>query len=480
MTSTIIHDLPFEILGEIFLLCLPNDPLNHRQPDTTIPPMLLCKVCSNWRRVAFNTPTLWVYLYYVAKVSKGYRWQARWLPSRQVDIEFLASWIRNSRATPLIFRFEFDFTNDKPNGLLEWWRMEEITEVDPRVLFFRTVWANARGLYLNTFVFNLLQKQISRKHLRFPNLRSLANLEYSSSNIPIELLHLDTLRHLIYHDYQTLDKGIGWTYLTHISIRKLSISAVDWCTLIRRLEALQVAEFAAYVDRTDISGVEYPSKDLPHLRELRLLLCCWDINFNPLPNLVFPSLTTLHYDGPNINSIFLHNIFLSSPELMALHLGCSSPSTPVNTSELLLSGWGVWDYALRLEELIIDDFVSWRSLHNQMWLWLHFHLLPPPKLERLVFVNFTTKLSAFQRSIFKWMEWYLLWRSRINVVLRKERQKDYWMLSPSECREWMEIQWYVATRYNIYFLDQNFRIETSHGEYGGSRLSGNRRLLTLG
>lgn len=33
----IIHDLFVEILGEIFILCLPNDPLNHLQPDTTIP-----------------------------------------------------------------------------------------------------------------------------------------------------------------------------------------------------------------------------------------------------------------------------------------------------------------------------------------------------------------------------------------------------------------------------------------------------------
>ena len=162
-----------------------------------------------------------------------------------------------------------------------------------------------------------------------------------------------------------MDKGIHWSSLTHISIRKLSISGAKWCTLIRRLEVLQVGEFTAHVDimETDTT-IEYPSKNLPHLRELRLLLYCRDINFNPLPNLVFPSLTMLHYDGHNINSIFLHKVFLASPELVALHLGCSSATTPPNTSELLMSEWGVWLYALQLEELIIDDFFSLKSLSN--------------------------------------------------------------------------------------------------------------------
>ena len=192
--------------------------------------------------------------------------------------------------------------------------MCEITQVDPRVLFFHIA-SNARALHLNHFFSTLLQREFSRQNLQFPNIRSLTNLENCpSSNIPIRLLHLDTLRHLIDHNPQTVDKGIHWSSLTHISIRKLSISGAKWCTLIRRLEVLQVGEFTAHVDimETDTT-IEYPSKNLPHLRQLRLLLYCRDINFNPLPNLVFPSLTMLHYDGHNINSIFLHKVFLALP-----------------------------------------------------------------------------------------------------------------------------------------------------------------------
>lgn len=46
------------------------------------------------------------------------------------------------------------------------------------------------------------------------------------------ILHLGTLRHLICHKPQTLDKDILWEILTHISIQHLSISGADWCNLI--------------------------------------------------------------------------------------------------------------------------------------------------------------------------------------------------------------------------------------------------------
>lgn len=57
-------------------------------------------------------------------------------------------------------------------------------------------------------------------------------------------------------------------------------------------------------------------------------------------------------------------------------------------------------------------------------------------------------------------------------MLRQETNKDYWILFPSECREWMEIPWYVMVRYNVYIFDQNFRIKTTRGEYEGPRFSG--------
>ncbi|KAJ7671011.1 hypothetical protein B0H17DRAFT_197270 [Mycena rosella] len=51
--------LPFEIISEIFLHCLPD---NHTIPDTSQPPLLLGRICSMWRDVALATPKLWASL----------------------------------------------------------------------------------------------------------------------------------------------------------------------------------------------------------------------------------------------------------------------------------------------------------------------------------------------------------------------------------------------------------------------------------
>jgi hypothetical protein len=57
----LVADLPVEILGEIFIHCLPclkNDEL-ERFPESSEAPMLLCQVCPCWTEIMLNMPTLW-------------------------------------------------------------------------------------------------------------------------------------------------------------------------------------------------------------------------------------------------------------------------------------------------------------------------------------------------------------------------------------------------------------------------------------
>ncbi|KAJ7772986.1 hypothetical protein DFH07DRAFT_149032 [Mycena maculata] len=51
-----IFILPPEILGKIFMQCLPDD--EFITPDATTAPILLCGVCRQWRMVALATPQL--------------------------------------------------------------------------------------------------------------------------------------------------------------------------------------------------------------------------------------------------------------------------------------------------------------------------------------------------------------------------------------------------------------------------------------
>jgi hypothetical protein len=48
--------LPTEILSQIFLHCVGNEP---RSPHPDVPPLLLTRICSRWRKIALSTPHLW-------------------------------------------------------------------------------------------------------------------------------------------------------------------------------------------------------------------------------------------------------------------------------------------------------------------------------------------------------------------------------------------------------------------------------------
>ncbi|KAJ2927618.1 hypothetical protein H1R20_g9474, partial [Candolleomyces eurysporus] len=50
-------ELPPELLGEIFALCLPEKDSDRLDPKNA--PMILCEVCSYWRQTALSEPRLW-------------------------------------------------------------------------------------------------------------------------------------------------------------------------------------------------------------------------------------------------------------------------------------------------------------------------------------------------------------------------------------------------------------------------------------
>ncbi|KAJ7192405.1 hypothetical protein GGX14DRAFT_315439, partial [Mycena pura] len=51
------HRLPPELIGQIFLHCLPHR--SNALMRTSEAPLLLCRICSVWRAVALSLPRLW-------------------------------------------------------------------------------------------------------------------------------------------------------------------------------------------------------------------------------------------------------------------------------------------------------------------------------------------------------------------------------------------------------------------------------------
>lgn len=52
-----VTKMPLEIMEEIFLHCLPNEP--HVRPNLAKAPLLLTNICSSWRSTALSYPKLW-------------------------------------------------------------------------------------------------------------------------------------------------------------------------------------------------------------------------------------------------------------------------------------------------------------------------------------------------------------------------------------------------------------------------------------
>ena len=87
----LIHRLPSEILAKIFICRLPNRyPFHFLSAENA--PLLLCNICSFWRRLATSTPQLWKAFVYNTGEEMGD-------PDR--FIEGIHTWLKRSGALPL-------------------------------------------------------------------------------------------------------------------------------------------------------------------------------------------------------------------------------------------------------------------------------------------------------------------------------------------------------------------------------------------
>ncbi|KAG2037882.1 hypothetical protein BDR03DRAFT_955769 [Suillus americanus] len=90
--------LPTEVLSQIFCHCLPQIPkLDELQPPSTLTaPMLLTKICRQWREIAVGMPSLWCML--SVKVDDRNWQQAAF---------FYNTWLKRARGRPLSLRLRF-------------------------------------------------------------------------------------------------------------------------------------------------------------------------------------------------------------------------------------------------------------------------------------------------------------------------------------------------------------------------------------
>ncbi|KAJ7645814.1 hypothetical protein B0H17DRAFT_1103695 [Mycena rosella] len=85
-----ILTVPAEIMEEIFVFCLPDNGDDPLVPDPSVAPLVLLKVCKQWRSIALSTPRLWCSI----RVNLRSQQFKRSLP-------LLECWLARARSRPL-------------------------------------------------------------------------------------------------------------------------------------------------------------------------------------------------------------------------------------------------------------------------------------------------------------------------------------------------------------------------------------------
>ncbi|KAG2363466.1 hypothetical protein BDR07DRAFT_1608787 [Suillus spraguei] len=110
LASPASYLLPSELLGEIFLRCLPQT--NYVTPSPDECPMVLTRVCRHWRAVALSTPRLWASL----SISL--------LRADTASGDEYKRWLEKARSVPLSIRVvhDMDLSDRKKPISLQWLR----------------------------------------------------------------------------------------------------------------------------------------------------------------------------------------------------------------------------------------------------------------------------------------------------------------------------------------------------------------------
>ncbi|KAF9480413.1 hypothetical protein BDN70DRAFT_992752 [Pholiota conissans] len=376
-----IDALPYDVLREIFIHCLPPYPLRPYQMNAEdfrrhhLVPMLLCHVCAFWRMVALSTPILWSHLSLcitIYEFTSNFDWYIR----SKKKIKLIRWWKRNQGSVipPFITltaavclidnryrpKHRKPLAGDSEKFLLDYLMTAQYLDID---VF---LWERIGDRFKNG------------GRVSFPNLRTVvegvdAITEFGMTFLRVgheasaltsaSRLHADGVEfpyHAIYADRQRHD----WTNLTHISMVDVSMPLRFWFSFLCAVANIQWGYFSVRFldDTTDNDGPDQCT--LAHLTTLSIFYhlevqSVGDVAF-PISflfeDLYLPALHTLSlYSNMETwrteDSIDeLSNAILCAPNLTTLHLKSCFLSFCEETEPF-------WKYASSLTHLQLEPAV---------------------------------------------------------------------------------------------------------------------------
>ncbi|CAA7271164.1 unnamed protein product [Cyclocybe aegerita] len=387
-----IHNLPTEILGEMFLRCLPESPRDESQPNTKIAPILLCHVCSVWRTTALRLPKLWARLCMRSTFKVFYPVYTHWkgggyshlkypiyeeLPMHPCTLEFLTWWKDNARSVPIDLyldkikeeHLEYDVEEDgtildgTPPGPEAMNALEFALAGLPSVRHFE--------MAINRHAMEVLCKAATPT--TFGRLESLTVNQYfhigirSRTKFVFAFPPAPRLRRLALTSYVNTI-SFCWTQLTHLCV-SCAIKQDDWFEVLTNCKNLLSGVFNLSEDESEESnlppivhpnlrqlfviGATFRSVSFPGLKALRILPNRTIDTLEKLAEILrkTPALTELHFDSRGFSfyqffsgatpeeSCWLRNVLPDLNLLSFEFTHCSANSNGRVIAEVLKSEW---------------------------------------------------------------------------------------------------------------------------------------------
>ncbi|KAJ7486606.1 hypothetical protein FB451DRAFT_1553885 [Mycena latifolia] len=254
--------VPDDIVRAIFVACLPS--LRNPVITSDEPPLLLCQICSPWRRLALSTPRLWAAVHVVLPTQ----------PKLQILVDIVTDWLDRSGALPLSVSVVPSRTWTREDDALplltplisvsrRWQHMQFSLWSHPTLRAFKNLRSDDVPMLLSLTMRGTDQRSSWEMPPLVDNPDPMESCEFLS------FMNTPNLRSVSIPGGRDMHMlPLSWTHLRSLRIDQRSISCNAVCAIWRQCPALETCELA--LNSAEPVADNGTTISLPHLHRLSI------------------------------------------------------------------------------------------------------------------------------------------------------------------------------------------------------------------